>query len=59
MERVQGYDAAYWHARHVLLEQEQKRLVEVLKDAHPHIADDGVRTRVGNAIAKATGSEAV
>ena len=51
-------DATYWKTRHALLGGEYKKLIELLKDAHPHIADDSVRARVGNAIAKATGSEA-
>lgn len=32
-------------------------LLKALKDAHPHIADDTLRTRIGNLIAKAEGSE--
>ena len=33
-------------------------LLEALKDAHAHIADDALRARVGNLIAKATGAAA-
>jgi len=30
-------------------------ILTALKDAHPHIADDALRTRIGNLIAKAIG----
>jgi hypothetical protein len=33
-------------------------LLESLKDAHPHIADDALRTRIGNLIAKTEGGAA-
>ena len=32
-------------------------LIEALKDAHPHIADDYLRARIGNLITKATGGQ--
>lgn len=31
-------------------------LLEALKDAHPHVADDSLRARIGNLIAKAEGA---
>ena len=33
-------------------------MLEALKDAYPYIADDALRERVGNLIAKATGVQA-
>lgn len=35
-----------------------KQLLEALKDANHHIADDALRARIGNLIAKAEGGEA-
>ena len=33
-------------------------MLDALKDAHSHIADDALRTRIGNLIAKAEGGAA-
>ena len=32
-------------------------MLDALKDAHPHIADDALRARIGNLIAKAEGEQ--
>lgn len=37
-----------------VLADRYNKLLDALKDAHPHIADDALRTRLGNLIAGAT-----
>ncbi len=39
----------------IKLKDEKRELLKALKDAHPHIADDALRTKIGNLIAKVEG----
>lgn len=42
----------------IKLKDQRRELVGAMKDAHSHIADDALRTRIGNLIAKAEGGAA-
>ena len=42
----------------IKLKDQKRELLKALKDAHPHIADDALRTQIGNLIAKAEGISA-
>lgn len=44
------------HAADMRIRGLAHEMLTALKDAHPHIADDNLRTRIGNLIAKATGA---
>ncbi len=39
----------------IKLKDQKRELLKALKDAHPHIADDALRTKIGNLIAKVEG----
>lgn len=41
----------------IKLKDLNRELLEAMKDAHSHIADDGLRTRIGNLISKAESAQ--
>lgn len=63
--QVQRYEGQEERYKREVAEREANKLLaaalpellEALKDAHPHIADDALRARIGNLIVKATGEK--